>query len=368
MSESRLVKPTFSGDGNFDSRLCWFHSKGPYMAGTSRPRPDPAAFPSGGTLADQATFLLSYAILAPSSHNSQPWVFDVEEDTIRLYADETRRLDVADPDGRELYLSLGCALENLLIAADRFGLEPSVAYPPTDSRPRSPESHLSHAATVQLHPNGPSSPQPESTLFQAIPERQTNHHPFEATPVLDSLLEEFEGYATAEGVGLELVTDDHQRETIAALQTSADEQQFADPEYRAELGHWIGTGALGANWLAARIGQLAVRHLDMGEREGTKNSRLITSAPVVGVLTSDVDDRKHRLKVGQVFERLALAATSEGLAVHPMSQILEVDDLRAELAGVLDLDGPTPLHLFRLGRGEPESTRTPRRPLEAVLR
>ena len=78
-------------------------------------------FPNNSSSEEKLTFLLNYAILAPSSHNSQPWKFNVTKDEILVFVDKSRRLQVADADQRELYVSLGCALENLIIAADHFG-------------------------------------------------------------------------------------------------------------------------------------------------------------------------------------------------------------------------------------------------------
>ena len=87
-------------------------------------------FPINSSSEEKLTFLLNYAILAPSSHNSQPWKFNVTNDEILVFADKSRWLQVADADQRELYISLGCALENLIIAADHFGYNCSVAYFP----------------------------------------------------------------------------------------------------------------------------------------------------------------------------------------------------------------------------------------------
>src|SRR6056297_2380369 len=118
----------------------------------------------------------------------------------------------------------------------------------------------------------------------------------------------------------------------------------------------------------ARIGQLAVEHLDLGDREGAKNSKLVRSAPAVAVLSTATDDRASRVEAGRAFERLALAATHEGLAVHPMSQTLERPAYRSKLAELLELSDVAPQHLFRLGYAEPETGRTPRRPVDEVLR
>ncbi|WP_229440580.1 hypothetical protein [Massilia sp. BSC265] len=56
-------------------------------------------------------------MLAPSSHNTQPWLFRMAESSIDLFADRTRALPVNDPDDRELTISCGCALMHLRIAA-----------------------------------------------------------------------------------------------------------------------------------------------------------------------------------------------------------------------------------------------------------
>lgn len=353
------------------------------MVDGTRPEPDSTDFPSSGDLEAQAKFLLEYAVLAPSSHNSQPWRFAIGDDHIQLFADESRQLEVADPDGRELYLSVGCALENLVVAAERFGFAPSVEYANGDEEHRPGQEHdelpddsvageerdgrTRLAATVTLEGEVDTPDGGDSELFDAITERRTNHSPFDERAVPDVSFEQFEGCVMGVRVGLEFVTGPSTKAEIAALQTRADERQFDDPAYRAELGYWIGTGALGANWIAARIGQVAVRYLDLGEREGQKNSKLLTSAPAVVVITAEDDDLESRLRVGRTFERIALTATAAELAVHPMSQILEVPELRARLEEVVEIEGATPMHLFRVGFAESDSTRTPRRPVEDVL-
>src|SRR5205814_5546335 len=79
---------------------------------------------------EQVKFLLEYAILAPSGHNTQPWFFRIAEDGVEVYADYSRRLPVADPGDRELMMSIGAAITNLRAAAAHFGFESSVLYQP----------------------------------------------------------------------------------------------------------------------------------------------------------------------------------------------------------------------------------------------
>ncbi|KXS47324.1 MAG: nitroreductase-like protein, partial [Marinobacter sp. T13-3] len=79
---------------------------------------------------DQIRSLLRYAIFAPSSHNTQPWRFEITEGAVSLFADRTRALPANDPDDRELTISCGCALMNLRVAAVREGFEVSVDLSP----------------------------------------------------------------------------------------------------------------------------------------------------------------------------------------------------------------------------------------------
>jgi nitroreductase len=323
-------------------------------------------FPADASTEEQARFLLRYAILAPSSHNAQPWRFRIEGNTVHVAAAESRWLTVADPDKRELFVSLGCAVENLVVAAEGFGFDPAVTYDADDT---------DRVATVTLggagDGDGDASTE-RSARFDALTTRRTNHDPFDGEPLAPSVRERLVAAVDEDedededAVTLHLV-DGETKRTVGELQAEADRLQMADSAYRKELGHWIGLGALGQSWLVARVGQAVVSHLDLGDREAAKNSMLIESAPVVAVLTTETDDRRARLETGRAFERVALRASAEGVAVHPMSQLLERSDLRARLAAEIGLDGAKPQHLFRLGGVDEAAGHTPRWPVETVL-
>ena len=91
---------------------------------------DEKSFPRDGTKSEKIRFLLGYAILAPSTFNTQPWRFMIREQELMVFADMERWLRISDADQRELYISVGCALENLLIAARHFGFASTISYFP----------------------------------------------------------------------------------------------------------------------------------------------------------------------------------------------------------------------------------------------
>jgi nitroreductase len=322
-------------------------------------------------------------VLAPSSHNTQPWLFEVSDGEIRLFADRERWLTVADFDRRELYLSLGAAVENLLVAADHYGLATDVRYlPGADS---------AHAATVELSEdsNGADAEDTDRVdaedsnevdetseaveryadprLFDAIPRRRTNRGRYRDRPIPLADLQSLQDVVVEDDVSLQFAADPETLAAVANLTARADRRLFADPAYRRELARWIGRGAFGDSGLGATVGKYLVSALNVGPRQARKDAGLLRAGPLVAVVRTADDGRRTQIRAGQVFERVSLLATALGIDVHPMSAPLEVPSLRRELAERLGSPEWSVQHLFRLGYAEESAERSPRRPVEAVL-
>ena len=319
------------------------------------------SFPAGRDNAQKLGFLLRYAILAPSSHNTQPWKFEINDDVIWVYINKDRWLKVADADQRELYTSVGCALENLVIAAEHFGYRHRVQYFPE-------RANRKVVAEVKLSPNGNPSPFRDPSLFDAITARHTNHKAYEPRQISFDDRRSIEDCVVEEGVSLHLTDDLELKRKVDHLVNRADAIQFADPAFREELGYWIGQGAFDSRWLIAKLSQLALSYLDLGQYSAKKDSELLMSAPVLGILYSKENDHTAQIITGQVFERIYLKTTVLGIGLQPMSQLTEVPEVKAELAKLIPVAGQYPQQPFRLGYAEPEHKHTPRRPLEEALR
>lgn len=317
-------------------------------------------FPIKGDSVEKLSFLVRYAILAPSSHNTQPWKFSVDENKIRIFVDKTRWLKVADRDQRELYISIGCALENLLIAAEHFGYSYEITYFPDLDR----EELI---ASVNLISQGEPSPFRGSELFNAITFRHTNHQLYNGRPIPQDDLQRLQNVCVEEDIYLHLTSDPEIKRTVEELITRADVLQFSDPAFREELGYWIGEGAFGMSWFMAKLAQLAISHLNFGKVMARTDSEVLMSSPVLGLLSSKENSRKTQVKVGQVFERVYLAASGLGISLQPMSQIVQIPELKAELTKLIPVADVFPQQPFRLGYARPEKEHTPRRPLEEVL-
>jgi len=321
---------------------------------------DEGQFPKGGTLREKMHFIIRYAILAPSSHNSQPWRFRVHDKGVDLLLDHTQWLKIADDDQRELHISVGCALENLLVAAEHFGLGHKATL-----MPRADDTSV--AATVEFDENGERGPHRAEVLFEMIPVRHTNHGQYEERMVPAGVRQKLQEVCVEDGVSLHLTDDDQIKRKVNELVVRGDAIQFADPDFREELAHWIGQGVFGTSWLLSKIGKLAVSYIDMGKSQGKKDSEVLMSSPELGIICTDSDDRPSQLKVGQVYQRVSLLAASHGIWCQPMSQIVEVPELKAEVAELVPETGITPQHPFRMGYAQAEKDHTPRRPVDEVL-
>lgn len=323
-------------------------------------RIDERDFPAESALEKRLEFLLRYALLAPSRYNTQPWKFRITPEGVEVYADRTRWLRFADPEQQELHLSVGCALENLLVAASHFGLGYELIYFPD-------QGFSDHVATV-LFPTGitPSSSYPTS-LFKAIPIRHTSHSKHDRRPVSNGHLNLLQNCSLESGIHLYLTSDLTMKGAVDGLVAQGNIVRFADPDYRSELAYWIGQGAFGNTWLISKLGELAYAHVNLGKSEAARGSDLLSSSPAIGVICSTDDSRTSQVQAGQVFQRVALLAASMGIWTQPMSHIIEIPDLRQELTQLIPVPNAVMQHPFRLGTGKPEAQHTPRRPLAELL-
>ncbi|AWV04697.1 nitroreductase [Burkholderia sp. JP2-270] len=320
-------------------------------------------------LDDRLRSLLGYAVLAPSSHNSQPWRFLVNGTTISVCADRVRALPVVDPFDRELIISCGAALLNLRVALNHAGLAYTISTFPSEVDP-------DLLALVRVCDDGYSDAS-LGALFDAIPDRVTTRAPFESSPVPEDIQHELIAAGVAEGAEVACVDSIARRARIAELVAEADRQQFADPRFRRELASWIdprrhvdGMPAFAAGVptlldFAAPVVTMAVRTFDLGNGLAALHHQLVGASPLIVCIATVRDDREAWLAAGQALERILLVATRAGYTASYLNQPIETAGLRAHLCHMLGLRGEPQL-LLRVGRG-PHMPHSPRRPLDEVI-
>ena len=329
---------------------------------------DETEFPAAGTTADILRFALRYTVLAPSSHNSQPWLFRVDGRAVEVYADRRRRLPVVDPDDRELVMSCGTALCNLRLALSHIGEGVDVSILPSGT-----DSDL--LARVELSGRSAAPNVETERLFAAITNRHTCRRAFDPTPVEEKIVYDLRNAAFAEGAWLFDVPDE-QRHKVTWFVTDADYIQMSEPAFRRELAHWMRTShpvrddgmpgyALGLSELQSVVGPLMVRTFDVGTSQAAKDDELSRLSALLALIVTSSDEKTDWLAAGQALQRVLLMATAAGLQASFLNQPIEISSIRLQLARALGLPGH-PQVLLRFGFG-PHVAPTPRRELGDVL-
>jgi len=331
-------------------------------------------FPRQRTKIEKLHFCVNYAALAPSSHNSQPWLFHVLTDQIELYADLRRALPAIDPNHRELVISCGAALHNLVLALRYFGYESSVEVPAKEIAP-SEGDHKVLLARVHVGSSTVVSAK-ERDLFHMIPKRRTSRMPFERREIPNSFLTEIGEIASSHGTWLQTLQEKRIREAMADFVAQANRVQIADKKFRDELSSWSSSTrkgrrdgmpgyATGASFVLTYAGHFLFRTFRFADWQARRDRNLVLEAPGLFLLGTGEDSPKQWLAAGQALQAIALRACLEGVWLAFLNQPIEVDTLRAYAKKEFTMEG-YPQLLIRMGYG-PVGGHTPRRPLEEIL-
>lgn len=335
-------------------RSIWRHSELERPHGSARPTPD------------QLRELVRHATLAPSSHNTQCWRFAVAKRSISILPDWSRRCPMVDPDDHHLFVSLGCAAQNLVEAAAAAGFAAEPA--------RGADTDAS--VTLALSP----SPRVVSPSFQAVTLRQCTRTSYDGRPLPNSELGQLQAAGTGQGVNVVLLTDRAVMEQVLELVVAGNQVQLHDPGFAKELKSWIrfddaetvrrGDGlcgrCMGSPSLPSWLGRALFGMLVRPGPENDKATRHIRSSSGIAVFVSDSDDSAHWIEAGRCYQRFALLATALGIRNAFINQPVEVATLRPLLAQLLGLGDRRPDLVVRFGRG-PLMPRSLRRPVEAVV-
>jgi hypothetical protein len=305
------------------------------------------------------------ATYAPSVHNTQPWSIHISGHGLGIRIDPDRQLHVLDPTGRQMTISVGCAVMNARVALAADGVDVEVERFPSPSRP-----HL--AAT--LHATDQVADHRLAALDEVLELRQTNRRRFADDHVPPEVLDSLEGAAVDEGALLHVVRDPDQRLIVATLSQQADDIENLNPAYRAELRAWTTDDPLRADGVPHR----AVPHVDGGSEDevpirdfdthgtGGLPARTHSSRNQCLVLVATTGDSPREwLRGGEALERVLLEITRHGFVASPLSQVTEVPSARAELRRELGLV-TYPHVLLRIGRA-PTTPASRRRRLVDVL-
>jgi hypothetical protein len=359
--------------------------------------------------------LVSSAILAANPHNTQPWLFVVNPNKIDLIAAMNRNIGAIDPYLREMYEGLGCALENLVLAAEVKGYAYKLRLMPnptnkayvasisltTNSKSKNSVTGNTTTASSTITTNG-SSVKSDNTLslYNAIPQRHTNRGPYDKNkPVSQDILESLGLLSKtispeARMTVFWFTTSDQRRKVgdliLQATQAIVDDKEQSYADFKWYRSSWqdiqtnrdgLSVDASGSPWylgfLAKLLPPISKEEYGSYQLQLAKDTYVATAAAFGIIAVHDVFDNIQRLEGGMFYQRMHLWATSNGLAMQPMNQVTERADREVSL-GIEQIFGSAlrelvanpnwqALFTFRIGYPTIGALSSPRRSVQEVV-
>lgn len=314
----------------------------------------------GATGPDRLAKLVRMASLAPNSHNTQGWTFTEVPNGVVLAVDPARRTAVVDPDDHHLFVSLGAAVETLIIAATGYGLAAS------------PDVAADGKVTLTFADGAGPSP-----LLPAIALRQSHRGLYDGTALSDA----DRTVLIAADPGLRLIEDAPTRIALRDLTVAAYDAQMEDAAYRAELKSWLRfshgaalqtgdglfSGCSGSPALPQFLGEGLFGVLVTAKDQSAAIGAQMDSTPAFALLVTDPDTPSGRIDTGRRLQRIGLAAPVQGLAMAHVNPALENADGRAKVARICGVTSGRPSLLLRLGRSATTMPYSLRRPPAHIL-
>lgn len=330
--------------------------------------------------------LVNAAILAANAHNAQPWLYKLGDSSIELKADTGRNLGSVDPYLRELYISLGCALENLIVAAKEKGYSPKITFFPD-------QQDIKFIAKIDLTTMKPL----HTEFYDAIPKRHMNRGPYDTNrPVTQEIIEPLMNLNNDKSeVKLFMYESQQDKLKIGQAMVEATESLISDKEQIGVDPKWtrqswqdiekykdgITTDAQGLPTLTRLIAKmlppLSPEHNNQFWLNILKNKHVATAASFGFITVSDPKDYLQVVKAGQLWQRIHLWATTKGLGMQIMNQLSERRDRELSLNltphfgdKLSEILGTSEWHSiiqFRMGYPTIEALPSPRRPVKDVL-
>lgn len=365
--------------------------------------PPPVPLPpeqTGPVTEEEVRFLVAHAVLAPSGGNYQPWIFRWAGGRLLCSVDAARAMGFLDWNHCGSVAAVGSAVENLVVAARALGLYAEVeplAGPGDD------------VCAIRLTREGRRDPQGSS--LDLLRRRATNRRLGPRRPLADDDAQALISAAALGGGRLHLLRDEGAIAEMGRVIGDGDRVWFLSRRMFDEMmgemrwtreevlerrdGLDVATlelspaDAAGLKLMASWPVMAHLRRIGAGQGLGRTARNEAAAAGAFGLLTVPGVDRRSWFRGGRSLERMWLAATARGLAVHPHSALPYLfvrlsrgggeglaDDERSQLTTLRGrwlrlfpgVEDDAEIVLFRVGYAEPPTARSVRRPVEDVLR
>lgn len=296
--------------------------------------------------------MATYAIKAPSGHNTQPWKIRIEENVFEVYPDFNFALPVTDMSNRELYISLGCAVENLCLAANEKGYGEYIKIN------KNSDNHV--FVRIELT-KGTANP---SLLFPQIDKRQTNRSVYLNREIPQKDIFKLSNMQLESDIKHFIYKyDDEKFGILKDFVFKANEFQLSDPQYKEELLKWIcytkkqvdlykcglSYQSIGASKIPPFLRKIAITAQLKASKQNKADGKRIVSSSHMVLFSCKNNTPEEWIKLGRSLERFLLQASRMKIACGFMNQPCQIEALAESIRKKLEIEGTYPAILLRMG-------------------
>ena len=320
-------------------------------------------YPANGDMQDKLHWLLRFAVTAPSTHNTQPWKFKINENILEISPDLRRDLPVADPDKRNLFISLGACAHTLILASQQYGLNGNIESIDKDKIKISFKDGKAEGNTEVLN---------------AILRRHSHKFPFKDKQI-DPSHEEVICNASSEATYLTLVTDVELKKRIALSHRDQIQSLAADTKFGRELSTWLKTNSsrhaegmpgavMGIRGLKLHFTRFLIRNIRQSMHMlARRDYDVILSSPALIVISTPGDTIKDWVAAGVAYQQVCIELILIDVKSTPLTAIMENPVKAQELSSWLGAPNSRPQMLLRIGYSDQKPIYTPRRAIDEAL-
>jgi len=323
-------------------------------------------YPSDKDLKEKISFILALGTLAPSTHNIQPWFFKIGDNYVDVFLDKDLKLPKADPTGRDAHISLGCCVENIILASRYFGIFNDVEYTFKDN----------YLVRINFKKDGVREESLKDFVY-AIVDRFDARGKFEKYDLSDEYAEILNKLNDFENLSFDILKGDKQHK-LSVLTASGLREAHADTKFRRELAvlinHGLSKRSYGIPAFSMRMPFFlsffipkAVYYFNLSFILSKLNQNSVDSASAVAVVSSVKDDPRQWFDVGRLSERAMLKIFSLGLKSSIYIASVEIGDRYKKVKDMIDKDH-RPQFVFAFGKMNLKLQDVPRTKLELKIK
>lgn len=318
------------------------------------------AFPRKKSTEEKLKFILRYGILAPNPHNSQPWLFEIKKNKIIIHPQFQKRLKSTDDKSREIWISIGALIENLIIAGQNFGF--------------SVKEKIQGKKIIVTFNKGKTK---KNKLFDFITKRVTNKRKAKRILFETKNINKLKKMKFEKDTDAFLLDDNKDLEKVINLIDEANDILYSSERHKKEIISWmrfnnyqikktkdgIPYKTMGIPKVSTKIGRifmkffLSPKFIKKGDEQKIKNSSGII------IITSKRDCFRCWLNTGKTMQKILLEITSFKMQYSFLNQPCQAKRTRKKLKKITK-DWPQIIIRTGYARTAPH---TRRKPLEEVL-